>query len=325
MGRLLNIKLSDIRENPDALRSVNKTRNDFIELTDSIRKQGVLNAILVREEKDAETGADFFALVDGLHRFTAAQEAGLQEIPAQVISMKEADVLVAQVMTNVHKIETKPAEYAKAIHRILSYNPTMTKAELADKLGKSPAWLNQVLGLLKLDEDIQKAVDDGQINVSNAYALSRLPTEEQKNYLDAARTQTPQEFVGVVSARHKELREAKKQGREAEAPKFVATPHMRKMSEINDARENASARNALIEGASSPAQAAQMVLDWAMHTDEKSVASARAKFEAGQKEKGEAKARRDAERAEKKAKDTAAEAAKLADDAAKKKAALPTG
>jgi len=322
MSRLIMILLTAIRENPDALRAVNKSGNSFIELTDSIRKQGVLNPILVREETDVETGAKYFALVDGLHRFTAAQEAGLTEIPAQVLSLSDAEVLVAQVMTNVHKIETKPAEYAKAIHRILSYNPTMTKAELADKLGKSPAWLNQVLGLLKLDESIQTKVDEGLINVSNAYALSRLPIEEQKNYLDQAQTQTPQEFVGVVSARHKELREAKKQGKDATAPTFVAIPHLRKLSEINEVRTSATVRAAVIAGAGSPEQAAQMILDWAMHLDAKSTEVAKAKFEASQKEKEAAKARRDVERAEKKAKESAEEAALAADEAIKKKAAL---
>ena len=136
-------------------------------------------------------------------------------------------------------------------------------------------------------------------------------------------SQAPQEFVGVVSARHKELREAKKQGREAEAPKFVATPHLRKMSEINDARDQATVRDSIIAaaGATSASDAAKAVLDWCMSMDSRSVEIARAKFEAREKEKAEAKARREAERAEKKAKDAEAEAAKLKDEAAKKKVA----
>lgn len=54
-GTLAEIKLSEIRESPVALRKVDRTSEEYLGLVDSIRKSGVLNAILVREFKDEES------------------------------------------------------------------------------------------------------------------------------------------------------------------------------------------------------------------------------------------------------------------------------
>lgn len=99
---LKSIPLVHIRENPNALREVNRSTEGYQGLVDSIQKNGVLNAILVRECVDPNTKTTFYGLIDGLHRFNAAKDAGLTEIPAQVRSMDDADVLEAQVLANVH-------------------------------------------------------------------------------------------------------------------------------------------------------------------------------------------------------------------------------
>lgn len=94
------IPLRQIRENPVALRAVNRTSDGYVELVDSIKRNGVYNGILVREVKDPDSGEVLYGLIDGLHRFSAAQDAGLTEIPAQVRSMADAEVLEAQVIAN---------------------------------------------------------------------------------------------------------------------------------------------------------------------------------------------------------------------------------
>jgi ParB/RepB/Spo0J family partition protein len=90
--RLKEIKLTDIHENPVALRSVNRQLESFQGLVDSIREKGVLNAILVRELKNEETGETYYGLIDGLQRFSASQDAGRETIPAKVVSMSDAEV-----------------------------------------------------------------------------------------------------------------------------------------------------------------------------------------------------------------------------------------
>ncbi len=165
---LTYVQVSQIRENPVALRQVNRNTEAYIELVDSIRREGVLNPIVVRPMRDPQTGNEFYGLIDGLHRFTATCDAGLDTIPAHIKSMEDAQVLVAQIIGNIHRIETRPVEYSKQLQKILIQDPLLTAASLADQLGKSTTWIADRLGLLKLDEKIGKLVDEGKINLSNA-------------------------------------------------------------------------------------------------------------------------------------------------------------
>lgn len=125
---IISVKLSDIRDNPIALRGVDKQGEKYGGLVDSIREKGFMGCITVREKKDPVTGATYYEIVDGLHRTTASRDAGLSEIPAQVLDINEADTLEAQFMMNFHKVETRPVEYSKQMHRMLMQNPAWTEA-----------------------------------------------------------------------------------------------------------------------------------------------------------------------------------------------------
>ena len=111
---LKNIPISEIKENPVALRTVKKDSQAYAELVDSIRNVGILNPITVRTVSDPATGTSYYVLVDGLHRFSGAQDAGLTEIPAHVLSIAEGDVLEAHAVersasgrTGVYDVEVK--------------------------------------------------------------------------------------------------------------------------------------------------------------------------------------------------------------------------
>lgn len=307
--RLKEIKLSDIHENPVALRAVNRSLESFQGLVDSIKEKGVLNPILVRELKNEETGDTYYGLIDGLQRFSASQDAGRETIPAKVVSMTDAEVLEAQVITNVHRVETKPVEYSKQLIRILSGNPTMTISDLAKKLAKSLTWVSERLGLVKLGDEIAKLVDANTINLSNAYALAKLPEEEQANFVDRAITMTPQEFVPQVNNRVKEIREAKRQGRDATKAEFVPMPHLQKLSDIKAEFQEGTIAESLIAktGITDPVEAFKLGVAWTLHMDPVSQEVAKTENEARVKAEAEAKERRK-EEARKKRADAAAAA-----------------
>ena len=187
MGKLATIKISEIRENPVALRTVNRQSEDYLGLVASIEQKGFMGAISVRPQKDAESGEEYYELIDGLHRFSAAKDAGISEINVDIIPLSDDLVLEAQILANIHKIETKPAEYTQQLKRILARNPLMTEAELAMKLGKSSSWIQQRLSLTKIEnEEIISLVNEGKIGLANAYALAKLPIEEQTQFVDRA-------------------------------------------------------------------------------------------------------------------------------------------
>lgn len=278
--KLKEIPLAEIRENPVALRSIDKTAEGYAGLVDSIREKGVLNPIVVREVRN-DDGSIVYGLVDGLQRYTASQDAGRATIPAQVVALNDAEVLEAQVIANVHRVVTKPFQYSKQLMRILAGNPTMTIAELATRLSMSPSWLSDRLGLVKLAPELAELVDAGTINLSNAYAIAKLPPEEQVNFIDRAITMLPQEFVPNVNQRAKEIRDARRQGRSPEKQGFVAIPHAQKIGDLKLEYEAPTIGPALIAetNARTPLDGWRLALSWALHMDPRSIEVARQRHE----------------------------------------------
>jgi ParB family chromosome partitioning protein len=311
-----NVRLEDIRENPVALRAVDRESEDYLGLCDSIRSIGVLNAISLRRKTEDVDGTEvtFYELCDGLHRYSAAKDAGLVEVPAIIVDLDDAAVQEAQVMANVHRIVTRPVEYTRQLNRIFAANPTMTVADLAGRLCKSSSWVSQRLGLLKLGDDVAKIVDDGKISVSNAVALAKLPQDEQSNFVDHAMTMGAEEFVPTIQKRVKEIRDAKKQGRAAEAPVFSPVAKLQKLGELKSELETPTIGPQLVK--TNKVKTAEagfaLCLAWVLHLDPASIEVQKAAAEAKAAALADAKKKRAADRAAKKAAEAQKEAAEAA-------------
>ncbi len=313
------IDISTIRENPVALRTVNREDEDFIGLCDSVREVGILNAINVRVQKDNVDGKiiEYFELVDGLQRYSAACDVGLTKIPVQVVDFDNAKALEAQLMANVHKIETRPVEYTKQLQRIFAGNPTLTLAEMAAKIAKSGAWVSQRLNLLKLEKSVQLLVDDGKITVSNAVALAKLPPEEQLNYLDQAMAMSSEEFVPVAQARTKELRDAARQGRVATKTEFEPLPRLQKMSALKSEYERPAIGPELCKKhkVKTGPEGFALAIAWGLTLDPTNVEIRKAQDVEKKAQLEDEKKKRAAERAQKKANESAKLAAKAMETA----------
>jgi hypothetical protein len=145
----------------------------------------------------------------------------------------------------------------------------MTISDLAKKLAKSLTWVSERLGLVKLTDEIAKLVDANTINLSNAYALAKLPEEEQANFVDRAITMTPQEFVPQVNNRVKEIREAKRQGRDATKAEFTPMPHLQKLTDIKTEFAEGKVAETLVAdlGITDPVEAFKLGVAWTLHMD----------------------------------------------------------
>lgn len=309
--RLMNIPLTKIRENKEALRKVNRQNPRYIEMRDSVKNQGILNAVSVRELTDPVTNEEYYALIDGLHRYTAAKDVGLESIPASILSKTDAEVLEAQVIANIHKVETKPSEYSKQLVMILSQNPTLTKASLCTKLSKSLKWLDDRLGLTHLDESISKLVDDQTLNLTNAYMLSKLEEEEQKEFLDQALSQQPSEFIPTVNNRLKQIKDANRKGRDPSKAEFAPVHHLKKTGEIKAELEHPNEILKSVGDKTDPKEIIKQVLLWCFNMDEIGIAFQKTKHEDLKKKQEEDKKARQEEREKKKRDDAAKVAASL--------------
>lgn len=226
------IAVSRIRKSEVALRGVQRQSEKYQLLLDSVKKRGVLQSLLVREQKDPETGATYYGLIDGLQRYTAACDAGVEDVPANVVEMEDAEALEVQLITNLNRIETKPADVSKHLLRILARNPYMTKQQLAERCSQSLSWVDTRLSIDNLKDEIKQLINEGRIHLTNAYALSKIDEDEQMTHLEAAMTENPKTFVPRMKQRAKEIKDAHKAGKDAAPAGFVPVQHLQKVGDI---------------------------------------------------------------------------------------------
>lgn len=300
--KLAYLPVAKIIPNPAALRPVNKTSDKYLELVNSVRHQGVLKPILVHETQD-EQGELAYGLSDGAHRFSAANDCGLDTIPCHIVPLAESEVLITQIMANVHTIETKPAQYADALIRIMGEKPTMTLNEMCTKLDKSPGWLSDTLSLVNLSDKVKALVDDGKINLTNAYALAKLAIldpNEETSFFERAQVEGTDVFVPTVNARIKEIKEARKKGLAASAETFTPVAHARSVTDLKKEFENGTIAAAMVSaGRITSVESFKAGIAYAIKLDEDTIAAAQEKWAASKQEKANKKEKADLGKKEK--------------------------
>ena len=310
--RLEYVPLSLIVESEVALRGVDKKSEDYLQLSQSVRANGVLEPILVREVKDP-SGVLRYGLINGLQRYTASKDAGHTDIPAHIVDIDEADLMQAQIITNLHRVETKPAQYSVQLRRLISQNPLLTMRELANTLSVSTKWLDDRLSLVKLHKNIQKLVDNDELKLANAYALAKLPVDEQLEFVDRALTEKSVEFTGIVAQRVKEIRDAKKQGREPRDQTFQPVERVQSLGDIKTERASKAVMETILKEvkAESAADGWSAAIDWVLRMDPLSVQQQKATYEQKLQEREANRVKAKEERERKKKEDAAKKQADL--------------
>lgn len=283
------LPVDDILLPAEMLRKVNVDSQGFVELRDDMDARGLLQPIAVRESEDGPV------LVEGGHRLAAAKELGWKEIEVHFVTADDANALLASIAGNAHRIDTKPVEYSKAIQRILLANPTITRREIARQLNKSTGWVDNILKLQKLDAEVVPVVETGDVVLMNAVSLSKLPAEEQADFLERAKTQKVEEFVQTVNARLEEIRKARQEGKNAEEEGFTPKQFARSKSEIQAELESMDTGDKVLADISDPVEAYKEGLLFCLNCDRLSVEKQRVEYE-------EHKAKKAEEREESKAK-----------------------
>lgn len=134
------------------------------ELAQSIRQNGILQPVLVRRIDGG------FELVAGERRLRAARMAGLEQIPALVCTMEEAESLKLALLENIQRENLNAIEEAEAYKAIMeSYGAT--HQEVADMLGKKRTTITNMLRLLNLESSLQLMIAEGVLSMGHARAL----------------------------------------------------------------------------------------------------------------------------------------------------------
>ena len=144
------------------------------ELADSIKEQGIIQPLIVREKPDG------FELIAGERRWRAAQLIGLKEVPVIVREADDRAVLELALIENLQRENLNPIEEAHGYAELIG-TFQLRQEDVSLKVGKSRAVVANALRLLKLPMDVQTQVRDGRLSVGHAKVILGLPgADEQK-------------------------------------------------------------------------------------------------------------------------------------------------
>ncbi len=147
--------------------------DELTELAASIAEHGLLQPVVVTQAGEG------YQLIAGERRWRAAQQAGLETIPAVIKEATSQEILELALVENIQRADLNPLEEAAA-YRHLKHEYNLTYTEIARRVGKSrPAVENTAL-LLELTADVLTAILDGRISAGHGRALRALPTAERQ-------------------------------------------------------------------------------------------------------------------------------------------------
>ena len=141
------------------------------ELAASIKAQGVIQPIVVREHVGADgKGGRTYEIIAGERRWRASQRAGLTEVPVVVRVVDDRTVVAMALIENIQREDLNPLEEAQALQRLID-EFDLTHAAAAEAVGRSRAAVSNLLRLLELPAEIRALVQDGAIEMGHARAL----------------------------------------------------------------------------------------------------------------------------------------------------------
>ncbi|MDB6243468.1 nucleoid occlusion protein [Lactobacillus amylovorus] len=147
------------------------------ELAETLDKDGLLQPIVVRED-----GEDHYEIIAGERRYRAANSLNWETIPAIVNNMNDDQAASLALIENLQREDLNPIDEAKAYTNLMKLND-LTQTALAKDMGKSQSYVANKLRLLKLDDDVQKALIEGKITARHGRALLNLSDDDQERVL----------------------------------------------------------------------------------------------------------------------------------------------
>ena len=144
----------------------------LLELANSIRKNGIIQPIAVREDK-VDPGR--YEIVAGERRWLAAQKAGLHEVPIVLLDLDDHEALEVAIVENIQRDDLNVIEEAKGYKR-LSEEFGYDHEKIAKFMSKSRSHISNTLRLLTLPKDVIGMIEEGNLTAGQASPLIGLPS-----------------------------------------------------------------------------------------------------------------------------------------------------
>jgi ParB family chromosome partitioning protein len=172
--KLLDLSLDQLVEDEE---NVRRTIVGIDDLAENIRRDGILQPILVREHP---TEAGRYQIIAGHRRFAAAQKVGLLTVPAVVRIIDDNEKTALQLAENIQREGLSAIEIAEGLKALVATCGDVHAA--AERIGKTTNWVHKHLALLKVDPKIVRAIHRARLGISQArevYALARAGKTEE--------------------------------------------------------------------------------------------------------------------------------------------------
>lgn len=168
----VTLRLTEIEPNREQPRKT-FDQKALDELAESIKKNGVLQPLLVRPLSDGS-----YQLVAGERRWRASRIAGLTEVPVIIKEMTDEQAMEIALIENLQREDLNPIEEAEGLQLLISrYN--LTQDEAAARVGRSRPAVANSLRLLKLPDEILEMTKTGDISAGHARALLGFSSKEE--------------------------------------------------------------------------------------------------------------------------------------------------
>ena len=169
---ILMVEINKVEPNPDQPRK-NFDEDNLLELSDSIKKNGIIDPLIVVDRKD------HYMIVAGERRWRASKKAGLKEVPVIVRDLSEQKIAEFALIENLQREDLNPIEEAEAYQKLLADN-NWKQDELAEIVSKSRTAVTNSLRLLKLDPRVRQMIIDEMLTTGHARTLLSIEDKEKQ-------------------------------------------------------------------------------------------------------------------------------------------------
>lgn len=163
---IAQLPLADIYPNPDQPRK-HFNEDELSDLTESIKEHGIFQPILVVKQ------AQGYMIVAGERRWRAAQQAGLENIPAIIRDLSEQEIYELALIENIQRADLNIVEEARA-YAWLQNHFGYQHEQIAKRVGKSRTTITNILRLLTLPENVLAMLSDNKLTLGHVRPLLTL-------------------------------------------------------------------------------------------------------------------------------------------------------
>ena len=168
---IVELPLSELRSNPYQPRK-NFDEEALQELANSIKEHGVFQPIIAKKSIKG------YEIIAGERRVKASILAGKETVPAIIRDFSDQDMMEIALLENLQRENLNALEEALAYKKLLE-ELSLTQEQLANRLGKSRSHITNMLGLLKLPEEVKDMIMANKLSMSHARVLSKIEDNEK--------------------------------------------------------------------------------------------------------------------------------------------------